>query len=151
MKLAVIRAIVLMAHFAFMQAAVSDDTTTEQRVLEFQSARFKAMVDEDVELLERFLTDDLTYAHTTGITETKTEFLSTIASGRIDYIAIVPSEVVVRVYGDVAVLTGLARLRGAVGDREVGFTLRFLDVSRRVGDNWQLVAWQSVRVPEASD
>lgn len=151
MKLAVIRAIVLMAHFAFMQAAVSDDTTIEQRVLEFQSARFKAMVDEDVELLGRFLTDDLTYAHTTGITETKTEFLSTIASGRIDYIAIVPSEVVVRVYGDVAVLTGLARLRGAVGDREVDFTLRFLDVSRRVGDNWQLAAWQSVRVPEASD
>ena len=151
MKLTVIRAIVLIAHFVFAQAAVSDDTTTGQRVLEFQSARFKAMVDEDVELLERFLADDLTYAHTTGITETKAEFLSTIASGRIDYLALLPSKVDVRVYGDVAVLTGLARLRGAVGDREVDFTLRFLDVSRRVGDNWQLVAWQSVRVLEESD
>lgn len=151
MKFVLIRTAVLVVSLVLAQDVFPDDTSAKQSVIEFQSARFKAMVDEDLESLERFLADDMTYAHTTGIAETKTEFLSTIASGKIDYLALAPLEVDVRIYRDVAVLTGLARLRGAVGDREVGFTLRFLEVARLAGDAWQLVAWQSVRVPEEGD
>jgi ketosteroid isomerase-like protein len=151
MRSTIIYAAIILAHFMFVQDAVPDDATTEQSALEFQSARFKAMVDEDIETLERFLADDLTYSHTTGWTETKSEFLSTVGSRKIDYVSMVPREVEVRVYGDVAVLTGVSRMQGAVGDREVSLTIRFLDVSRRVGNSWQLVAWQSVRLPEDED
>jgi ketosteroid isomerase-like protein len=61
---------------------------------------------------------------------------------------VTPSEVTVRIYGDVAVMTGLSKMQGAVGDRDVSFTIRFLDVSRRIGNSWQLLAWQSARLPE---
>ena len=71
MRLTFVCAAILLAHFIIVQNAVSDDATAEQSALEFQSARFKAMVEEDVETLERFLADDLTYSHTTGWTETK--------------------------------------------------------------------------------
>ncbi len=151
MKSVLICATALIVSFVLVKDVYPGDTLAKQSVLDFQSARFKAMVDEDLASLERFLADDMTYAHTTGITESKTEFLSTIASGKIDYLALAPLEVDVRIYGDVAVLTGLARLRGAVGDREVGFTLRFLEVARLAGDAWQLIAWQSVRAPEEGD
>jgi ketosteroid isomerase-like protein len=132
-------------------AAVADDATIEQSALEFQASRFKAMVDADVGLLETYLADDLTYAHTTGWIETKSEFLLTVESGKINYMAVEPRDVLVRIYGDVAVMTGLSEMRGAVDDRTVSFTIRFLDVSRRVGDAWQLVAWQSVRMPDDED
>ena len=132
-------------------AAVADGASIEQSALEFQASRFKAMVDADIGLLETYLADDLTYAHTTGWTETKSEFLLTVKSGKIDYMAVEPRDVIVRIYGDVAVMTGLSEMRGAVDDRTVSFTIRFLDVSRRVGDAWQLVAWQSVRMPDGED
>ena len=131
--------------------AVADDASVEQSALEFQSSRFKAMVDADIDLLETYLADDLTYSHTTGWTETKTEFLRTVKSGKINYLAVEPRDVLVRIYGDMAVMTGLSEMRGAVDDRTVSFTIRFLDVSRRVGDAWELVAWQSVRMPDSED
>jgi pimeloyl-ACP methyl ester carboxylesterase/ketosteroid isomerase-like protein len=133
---------------AFLNATNSHEVSAAQSALQFQSARFTAMVEEDLDALEVFLADDLTYSHTTGWTETKAEFLATVASRKIDYIAMSPKDVAVRVYGDIAVMTGLSKMEGAVGDRNVSFTIRFLDVSRRVGDAWQLVAWQSVRMPE---
>ena len=151
MKSIVAYAVVFMAQCILMPNAIADGVSIEQSALDFQSARFTAMIDADMGSLEAFLADDLTYTHTTGWIETKSGFLSTVESGKIDYMSITPTDVDVRVYGNVAVITGLAGLQGAVDDRTVSFTIRFLDVSRRVGDSWQLVAWQSVRLPEDED
>lgn len=142
---------IIVALLIFGFAAVADDATVEQGALEFQASRFRAMVDADIDLLESYLADELTYSHTTGWTETKPEFLQTVRSGKINYLAVEPRDVIVRIYGDVAVMTGLSDMRGAVDDRTVSFTIRFLDVSRRVGGAWQLVAWQSVRMPDSEE
>ena len=144
-------AIALLAHLILAQSAFPGETSIEQSARDFQLARFKAMIEEDTETLDDFLADDLTYTHTNGLSETKSGFLATVKSRSIDYVAMVPRNVEVRVYGDVAVMTGLADVQGDVGERTFKFTLRFLDVSRRVDDNWQLVAWQSVRLPEEED
>jgi ketosteroid isomerase-like protein len=141
----------LMTQLMVASVAAADDTTTEQDALNFQAARFNAMVNADVERLEEFLADDLTYTHTTGWIESKAEFLSTVESGRIDYMVVTPREVKVRIYGDFAIMTGLSRMQGTVGDRTVDFTIRFTDVSRRVGNSWQLVAWQSAKLPAADE
>ena len=142
---------IVVAQFLLVHGASADKPTVEQSAREFQLQRFEAMVNADVESLEQYLADDLTYSHTTGWTETKSGFLKTVASGKIDYIAMTPIDVEVRVYGDVAVMTGRSIMKGAVGDRTVSFTIRFLDVSRRNGDSWQLVAWQSVKMPDDQD
>lgn len=140
--------VIFLAQLMLAAIAFADDAAMKQSALEFQSARFKAMIEEDIESLEDYLADDLTYTHTTGRTESKSDFLSTIESREIDYISVVPRNVEVRIYGDLAVMTGLAEIHGALRDKEVSFTMRFLDVSRRADDSWQLVAWQSVRIPE---
>ena len=139
-------AAMFMSCFIALSVAVADENTTKQSALDFQTARFNAMIEADVERLEDFLADDLTYTHTTGWIETKSEFLATVESGFIDYMVVTPREVKIRVYGDVAVITGLSRMQGEVGDRSVDFTIRFTDVSRRIGDSWQLVAWQSAKL-----
>ena len=151
MRLVIALVVIFLTQLLLAEYAYSEDVSAEQSALEFQSARFKAMVEEDMDSLEGFLADDLTYSHTTGWTETKSEFLSTVKSRSIDYLSMAPEDVEVRIYGEVAVMTGLSKMQGAVGDRKVSFTIRFLDVSRRVGDTWQLVAWQSVRMPEDED
>lgn len=144
-------AVMLISQFMVVSVAAADDTTTEQSALDFQTVRFNAMVDADVERLEEFLADDLTYTHTTGWIETKSGFLSTVESGSIDYMVVTPREVKVRILGDIAVITGLSRMQGTVGDRVVDFTIRFTDVSRRTGHSWQRVAWQSARLAAAHE
>ncbi len=112
----------------------------EQEVLNAQSARISAMIEADIEKLNVLLAEDLTYAHTTGWAETKSGFLETVQSKRIDYLSFVPRDVEVRIFENTAVLTGLV-------DANLGrtdFTIRFLEIQRQVDGMWQLVAWQSV-------
>ena len=144
----IVCSVIFIAQFVFMQYATADDVSTEQSAMEFQSKRFAAMVAVDIDSLQQFLAEDLSYAHTTGWVETKQGFLSTVASEVIDYQSVIPRDVQVRIYGDIAVITGLSEMKLAVRGEPVNLTIRFLDVSRRVGQSWQLVAWQSVRLTE---
>jgi len=148
MKSVISVAAIVLLQFMFAQSVIAEDDAAAQSALEFQSERFAAMVAADTERLEGFLADDLSYAHTTGLVETKQQFLQTIESGVIDYQRIVPGDVRVRIYGEVAVMTGTAELQAVANGSPVRARIGFLDVSRRVGDIWQLVAWQSNRLPE---
>ena len=112
----------------------------KQEVLNAQSSRISAMIDADIDKLNELLTDDLTYAHTTGWTETKTGYLETIKSGRINYVSFVPKDVEIRIYDETAVLTGKVDVNLGRTD----FTIRFLEVQRKVDGIWKLTAWQSV-------
>ena len=117
----------------------------EDDVLASQDARFRAMIEEDLATLDGLLADDLHYSHTKGNVESKAQFLSTIDSKRIDYLAAKRRDVEVRLFGNTAVVTGLSDMDLMFRGEHMIFTIRFLEVSRRVDTNWQLVAWQSVR------
>ena len=114
--------------------------TSKQEVLNAQSSRISAMIDADIDKLNDLLTDDLSYAHTTGWTETKTGYLETIKSKRINYISFVPKDIETRIYGETAVLTGKVDVNLGRTD----FTIGFLEVQRKVDGVWKLTAWQSV-------
>lgn len=119
----------------------------EREVLEVQARRFQAMTEADADELDTILADDLTYTHTTGNTQTKSAFLSALASGLV-YESIEPSEVQVRIYGSVAVVTGNSAMRVSAGEQQFALSIRFVEVYRQQADTWQLVAWQSTRMPE---
>ena len=125
-------------NIGFAQKESSD--ILKQEVLTAQSSRISAMIDADIDKLNDLLTDDLTYAHTTGWTETKTGYLETIKSGRINYISFVPKGVEIKIYGETAVLTGKVNVNLGRTD----FTIRFLEVQRKIDGIWKLAAWQSV-------
>ncbi len=127
---------------AFAQSNNIDPT--KQEILKQQSARFNAMIEADVEKLEDLLADDLTYGHTKGNTETKTGFIETVKSERIDYLSFIPREVDVRIYEKTAVLTGFIDVKVIYKQEELVFTTRFLEVQRKVDGNWLLAAWQPV-------
>ena len=117
----------------------------EEEAVAAQSARFQAMIDGDLPTLSDLLLDDLHYSHTRGDVETKSQFLSTIESNRIDYLGAEPRDVEVRVFGDTAVITGLSDMDLTVRGERMVFTIRFLEVSRKDDSGWKLLAWQSVR------
>ncbi len=130
--------IVIACHIGNAQNESND--IPEQEVLNAQSARISAMIDANIEKLNDLLSDDLTYAHTTGWTETKPGFIETVRSEKIDYISFVPRDVEVRIYDETAVLTGKVDVNLGGPD----FTIRFLEVQRKVDGMWKLTAWQSV-------
>lgn len=118
-------------------------------VLAADDQRFAAMVRADTAALRTRLADDLAYTHTTGARQDKAEFLHTLASGQLRYRSIAPSERTVRFLGaEGAVVVGRSNMQVESGGKVLAFAIRYLAVYRRVAREWQLVAWQSTRLPD---
>jgi hypothetical protein len=61
-------------------------------VLSSEKARLQAMIDVDLDALDRMLADDCLYVHSTGEIDTMVGYLSKLADGVFDYRAITACE-----------------------------------------------------------
>lgn len=121
---------------------------TETSIRGIDRARFAAMVARDMRALDTLLADDLTYSHTTGRVDTKASLLDDLRAGRVVYDSIVPTDTQVRLYSGVAVVTGTARMQVRAGPQLLRFSARFTEVYADKQGRWQLVSWQSTRLPD---
>ena len=121
----------------------------EQQVLQAEKDRFAAMVKGDRPALEKLLSDDLTYTHSTALLESKEQFIKSVTSGNIDYVSIEPSEPdwKVRVSGNTAVVNGVAAVNVIDNGKDRKIRIRFTTVQANRGGAWQLLAWQSTVIP----
>src|SRR4051812_17902105 len=67
--------------------------------------RQRALLEVDLDALDELLDDTLVYTHAHGITHTKAQLLEHTANHR-PYLDITRGELLIRVFGDVAVITG---------------------------------------------
>lgn len=122
-------------------------TNAEQEVIQVENRRFQAMMDADTNALESILADELTYIHTSAALDTKESFIRRLASGTLKYESVVPGNMQVRSYGDTAVVTGNAEVQVSNSSNRTSFSIRFTDVLVQRDGRWQVVAWQSTRLP----
>ena len=107
------------------------------------------MVRADTAALHLLLATDLTYTHTTGEKQDRTAFLRSLGGGELRYKSIAPSERGVRFVGaDAAVVVGRSRMQVESAGQLRAFSIRYLAVYQRADGAWQLVAWQSTRLPD---
>ena len=141
-------ALTQLGHFPPPAIRPPDTAEVEDEVLLVQADRFRAMVEVDVEALESILSNDLVYTHTTGTSETKAEFLSSLQSQGIEYHSIEPTDLQVRSYDSTAVVTGISAMKVSAGENNFSFSIRFIEVYENDEGSWRLVSWQSTRLPE---
>lgn len=109
--------------------------------------RFTAMIARDLPALDTLVGEDLVYTHTDGLVQNKPQFLETLRTRRITYLAISPTDVRVEALGDsAAVLTGTSHMVLAASPTPLEFDIRFVDVEVRRHGRWMCIRWQSTRV-----
>jgi ketosteroid isomerase-like protein len=128
-------------------AAASPAWANEAEVRAAQEARFAATLKGDLAALQTLIGDDLIYTHSSAKVETKQEFLDLLKSGFYQYKAITPSDLRVRVYGDTALVNGVAEIDVVNDGTPRHIKLRFLEAWVKRGGRWQLTTWQSTRFP----
>ena len=119
-----------------------------QTVIELDRRRMQAMAQKDVATLNALIADDLVYTHSSARLDSKQSLIGAMRSGATVYTAVEPSDVKAQDCGDTVVLTGVARIGVNSGGRAMNFGVRFTDVWANRGGSWQMVAWQSTRLPE---
>lgn len=105
------------------------------------------MVAGDLARLSEMLDDTLTYQHSTGVAETKSQFLEGLRTGRLKYKAIDVLERQVRRFGTVAVITAVVRVQATNNGEALDTKMRVTDVYARRDARYRQVAWQSTRLP----
>lgn len=112
-----------------------------------EEARLAATTEQDAETLERLLSDDLVYTHSSGAVDTKASFLEHVRNGPIQYRQIVRSDQSARLAGDTALFTGRAEIHVDFDGHRVDLDLRYLAVWARVDGTWRFEAWHSTPIP----
>jgi ketosteroid isomerase-like protein len=119
-----------------------------QMIIDLDKKRMTAMAQKDVATLNALLADDLVYTHSSARLDTKQSLIGAMESGSTVYTAVEPSDVKGQDLGDTVVLTGSCRISVMSGGRPNNFGVRFTDVYASKGGRWQMVAWQSTRLPD---
>ena len=119
-----------------------------QKVVDLDRQRMTAMAQKDIAKLNELIADDLVYTHSSARLDTKQSLIGNMESGSTVYTSVVPSDVKAQDLGDTVVLTGSCRISVMSGGRPNSFGVRFTDVYANKGGRWQMVAWQSTRLPE---
>jgi ketosteroid isomerase-like protein len=107
----------------------------------------QAMAEKDFATLDAVLADDLIYTHSSARLDSKQSLIGNMQSGATVYTSVEPSEVKAQDLGDAVVLTGVAQIKVVSNGKPNAFGVRFTDIYAKRNGRWQMVTWQSTRLP----
>jgi ketosteroid isomerase-like protein len=110
----------------------------------------RAQVRGDRAELNRLLADDYVLISSSGAVETKAQFVAESSDPAFHLDPFTMEQPVTRVWGDGAVLGGVARLTGSDHGSRFDARLRFSDVWARRGGAWRVVYTHASRAPVAA-
>ncbi len=140
--------LLLGAHSAQVHAqakVVGPSPQAEVRALE--SARGQALLHADTTALSRMIGDEFIEVSRLGTLRTKADNLREIATGTLKLTSVTYDSVSVRIYGEVAVLRGIADNTGTFRGFPFSGKLWYTRVFVRRDGRWQAVAMQHTLIP----
>src|SRR6266487_581707 len=114
----------------------------EEEVLKVEEGFADAIAKNDLESIERFVTDDWIIINADGGIIEKERFLEVIKSGALTHEMMQSDDIRVRVYGDSAVVSALTRSKGKFMEQEFTTHERSTDVFVRHDGQWRCVLTQ---------
>jgi ketosteroid isomerase-like protein len=107
----------------------------------------QAQLDNDVGVMDRLLADDYVGISANGIIETKSEALALRRAGTLHIASLDLNDLKVRVYGDTAVVTSRADLKGTSGSTDISGKYRYTRVYNKRLGKWKIVSFEASRIP----
>jgi hypothetical protein len=130
-------------------ASFAKDDERSAALRSAEVARFQAQVDADAKVLGGLLDDGLEYTHSNGDQDTKSSFIDSLVTGKRDYISSKPTIETLRIFGDVGVIRGKARVTVADNGQSKDLSLGYTDIWLWKDGRWQMTAWRSMRLPDS--
>lgn len=114
-------------------------------------ARVAAMKSVDQSQLAAIFSDELRYAHSNGIVDSKASMTETLVAGKTKYVGYDYEE---RKFTfpapGIALMTGRTHILAESGGGKMDAVLGFLAVWREEQGQWRFLAWQSCKLPPAA-
>ena len=108
----------------------------------------EAIVRKDRGAIEENMADDFRQIDGSGNVETKTSFVDDLMSGDLQINPYTVEDFEVRLYGDVALLSGRTKMSGQYKGKPFRAHYRYIDAYVRGKQGWKIVSVQITKLPE---
>lgn len=107
---------------------------------------YVAMVNRDQSMLENLTMDEMTYGHSSGTIENKTEFLKEVVEGTFDYISIEPTEQTIHLSEEMAIVRHIFNVKAVNEGTAVTIQIGNMMVFKKSKGQWKLLARQAYKL-----
>lgn len=121
----------------------SGDEAAIREIVEMERLAKEASLHRDADFSQRTLADDYVAITPLGQVTTKRDTVAARKSGQLRYQSIDVSDMVVRIYGDTAVVTARADVKGHQLGEDFSGPYRYTRVWVRRSGHWQAVSYQA--------
>ena len=118
----------------------------QEQLKKLETDRSAAIVKGDVETLEKQTSDDYTLINMNGQMSDKSQMVNAFKTGQSKLTSDDLSDLKVRVYGNTAVITGKADVKGTLAGNDATGQIMFTRVYVKKNGRWQSVAFQQTRI-----
>ena len=137
--------------FSFLQGTSTPATeTTEHTVREVEQRFTAALLKKNAVAFDDLLADDLLHFSFDGQIANKAEYMAFFKEGPWQYRKYEPTNVAIKVLGNVAVVTGRVNRTIVINNNETTGAFAFTHVWSRAADRWRLTASQVTAVPTSA-
>jgi ketosteroid isomerase-like protein len=120
----------------------------EEDLNQLEDKRYTALIERDWGTVDALLADEFFYNQGGGGSVTKAGFLGYMKAGDAKVRKAVRENTDIRLYGDTAVVTGIAHVDVTLKGEDKVLHSRYLHVWVKKGDSWKLVARQATYLPD---
>ncbi|HEY6108948.1 MAG TPA: nuclear transport factor 2 family protein [Gemmatimonadales bacterium] len=128
-------------------ALAGQSATPEDSVRAVEMARGQALLHADTVALSRMIADEFVEISRLGTLRTRAANIRDIASGELKLTSVRYDSLTVRIYGEVAVLQGIADNTGTFRGFPFAGKIRYTRIFVRRDGRWQAVAMQQTSMP----
>jgi hypothetical protein len=125
------------------RSIIAPDQDTIREIVDMERQTKEATLHRDADFTQRTLADDYVAITPLGTVTTKQDAVSARKSGQLRYEAMNVTDMVVRIYGDMAVVTARADVRGHQLGEDFSGPYRYTRIWARRNGHWQTVSYQA--------
>jgi ketosteroid isomerase-like protein len=134
-----ITALLLLVSLSCFAQNAKGKASVEQQIQNMLDQRRQAALKGDVAFIDANTADDYVRISPNGQLMTKAELLEAIKSGAIKYQAIEQKDLKIQLYGNIAVTTNVADLKGTIQGQDISGSYRVSQVFVKRGGKWLAV------------
>lgn len=133
----------------FFLVAFASAQTDEEKLTTTVKEFHQALVNKNTVSINQQTDKALSYGHSNGWVETKTEMIKNLETGYISYQAYKEDSIAVLINGTMANVRFVADITATMKETRGNFHLKVLEVWVKKGKRWVLFARQAVKPPSA--
>jgi hypothetical protein len=131
--------------FSSAISVATAQTSEETKVATAVAALNKAIIDADKNVLETLTAEELSYGHSGGKIEDKTQFITALSSGAVDFLSIDITDQTITLAGKNAIVRNTFSAKLTSDGKPVELKIGNIMVWQKVKRKWKLLARQGYK------